>query len=143
MVTRAEIVAEARAWIGTPFHAQGHVKGIGCDCAGLIRGVAMAKSLVDPNEMTAPYSQQPFHYQMSALCAKFMTPIAIKDAQPGDVLEIQFLQEPQHLAILAPYPGGGMSIIHALTLKKKVVEHRLDSRWQKRCKAAYQMPGVA
>ena len=38
-VTRAAIVAEARSWIGTPYRHQGSLKGAGCDCLGLIRGV--------------------------------------------------------------------------------------------------------
>jgi hypothetical protein len=33
------IVAEARSWIGTPYHHQASVKHVGCDCLGLVRGV--------------------------------------------------------------------------------------------------------
>lgn len=36
---RDRIVAEARAWIGTPYRHQASLKGVGCDCLGLIRGV--------------------------------------------------------------------------------------------------------
>ncbi len=35
----ALIVAEARSWIGTPYHHQASLKGVGCDCLGLLRGV--------------------------------------------------------------------------------------------------------
>lgn len=42
---RAAIVAEARTWLGTPFHEQASVKGVGCDCLGLIMGVAAALGL--------------------------------------------------------------------------------------------------
>lgn len=38
-VTGAEIVACARGWIGTPFRHQAAVRGAGCDCLGLVRGV--------------------------------------------------------------------------------------------------------
>ena len=38
-LTRAAIVAEARAWIGTRYRHQASVKGVGCDCLGLVRGV--------------------------------------------------------------------------------------------------------
>ncbi len=37
---RGALVAAARGWLGTPFHHQASVKGVGCDCVGLIRGVA-------------------------------------------------------------------------------------------------------
>ncbi|MFL5163197.1 MAG: peptidase P60, partial [Microvirga sp.] len=33
------ILAEARSWIGTPYRHQASLKGIGCDCLGLLRGV--------------------------------------------------------------------------------------------------------
>ena len=38
-LTRTAIVEEARAWIGTPYRHQASLKGVGCDCLGLIRGV--------------------------------------------------------------------------------------------------------
>ena len=36
---RAAIVAAARSWIGTPYRHQASLKGVGCDCLGLLRGV--------------------------------------------------------------------------------------------------------
>jgi NlpC/P60 family putative phage cell wall peptidase len=39
MASRDEIVAAARAWIGTPYRHQGALKGVGCDCLGLLIGV--------------------------------------------------------------------------------------------------------
>jgi NlpC/P60 family putative phage cell wall peptidase len=39
MITREEIVAEGRRWIGTPYHHQASTIGIGSDCLGLIRGI--------------------------------------------------------------------------------------------------------
>jgi NlpC/P60 family putative phage cell wall peptidase len=35
----AAIVAEALAWLGTPYRHQGCTKQVGCDCLGLVRGV--------------------------------------------------------------------------------------------------------
>ena len=39
MVTREAIVTAARGWLGTPYHHQASVKGVGSDCLGLIRGI--------------------------------------------------------------------------------------------------------
>src|SRR3954451_5564191 len=39
VITRTAIVAEARAWIGTRYRHQASLKGVGCDCLGLVRGV--------------------------------------------------------------------------------------------------------
>ena len=36
---RRDVVAAARAWIGTPYRHQASAKGVGCDCLGLVRGV--------------------------------------------------------------------------------------------------------
>ena len=33
------VIAAARGWLGTPYHDQASVKGVGCDCLGLVRGV--------------------------------------------------------------------------------------------------------
>lgn len=38
-MTAAPIVAEALTWLGTPYRHQASVKGVGCDCLGLVRGV--------------------------------------------------------------------------------------------------------
>lgn len=37
--TAAMIVAEAVGWIGTPYRHQAGLKGVGCDCIGLVLGV--------------------------------------------------------------------------------------------------------
>jgi cell wall-associated NlpC family hydrolase len=39
---RAQVIAEARSWIGTPYkHLAGAqpLKGVACDCVGLLRAV--------------------------------------------------------------------------------------------------------
>lgn len=49
------VVAEALAWIGTPYRHQGSRKGVGCDCLGLVRGVWRAVHGQEP-ELPGPYS---------------------------------------------------------------------------------------
>ncbi len=34
-----EIITAARGWIGTPYCHQASLRGVGCDCLGLLRGV--------------------------------------------------------------------------------------------------------
>jgi cell wall-associated NlpC family hydrolase len=41
-MTAAEIIAAARACLGTPFRHQGRLPGIGLDCAGVALHVAQA-----------------------------------------------------------------------------------------------------
>ncbi len=54
-LTRAAAVAAARAWIGTPYHHQAALRGAGCDCLGLVRGIYRDLHGYDP-EVPQPYS---------------------------------------------------------------------------------------
>jgi NlpC/P60 family putative phage cell wall peptidase len=51
----ARIVAEALEWVGTPYRHQGSLKGVGCDCLGLVRGVWRAVYGKEP-EAPGPYA---------------------------------------------------------------------------------------
>ena len=35
----ARVISAARSWLGTPYHDQASLRGVGCDCLGLARGV--------------------------------------------------------------------------------------------------------
>ena len=37
--TAEHVVRVARGWIGTPYHHQASLRGVGTDCLGLVRGV--------------------------------------------------------------------------------------------------------
>ena len=49
------IVAEARSWIGTPYRHQASLRGVGCDCLGLLRGVWREVMGAEP-ELPPPYA---------------------------------------------------------------------------------------
>jgi hypothetical protein len=53
-MTPDRIIAEARSWIGTPYRHQASLKGVGCDCLGLLRGVWRAVMGAEPE--TPPYA---------------------------------------------------------------------------------------
>ena len=46
------VIAAARAWLGTPYHDQASLKGVGCDCLGLARGVW--REVVGPEPFPIP-----------------------------------------------------------------------------------------
>ncbi len=50
MSAGAAIVAAARGWLGTPYRHQGALKGVGCDCLGLLRGVWREVVGAEPEE---------------------------------------------------------------------------------------------
>ncbi len=55
LADREKVIAEARTWIGTPYHTNARVKGAGCDCATLLFMVYHACGLV-PDEDTGIFS---------------------------------------------------------------------------------------
>ncbi len=140
MTTREEVVATARAWIGTPFREQCHMRGEGADCVGYIRGVA--DEIGDlPAGFNIVYKQAPDRRRMQRECDKVLRPVLVEQMQPGDVVLIQTVKEPHHMGILVDYRDG-FGIVHALKARGKVVEHRLDSKWRKSIVAAYSYPSV-
>ena len=48
----AAVISAARGWLGTPYHDQASVLGVGCDCLGLVRGVW--RELYGPEPMPIP-----------------------------------------------------------------------------------------
>jgi len=141
-VTRSQVVAAARAWLGTPFHHQACSLGLGVDCDHLVIGVARQLGLVAPTFDVPAYSRQP-DGTMMPLCQAYMTQIAAQDAQPGDVMVFAPDRDPQHMGILGDYRHGGLSIIHASAKAGRVIETRLMFSRAFRFVAAFALPGVA
>src|SRR4051795_10765937 len=81
------IITEARTWIGTPYRHQASLKGVGCDCLGLLRGVWRAVVGAEP-EAAPPYAPDWAEAGGSEalLAAARRHLIAIDDWEPGDVL---------------------------------------------------------
>lgn len=137
-MTGPEIAALARTWLGTPFRHQGR-GAAGLDCVGLVLVVAQRLGLfadLDPRD----YGRIPDGQTLAAGCARHLAPAPQPAA--GDVLLLRFAAAPQHLAIAGDYPHGGLSIIHAWAVARRVVEHRLDALWSARIVSAWRFPGV-
>src|SRR5262249_12855861 len=105
LVSRAALVAEARAWIGTPYRHQASAKGAGCDCLGLVRGVWRALYGCEP-EMAPPYTPDwaEAHGEETLLDAarRHLAQIEVAAAGPGDVLLFRMRADApmKHAAIL-------------------------------------------
>ena len=134
MTTGQDVVAEARTWIGTPFQHQGRVKGRAVDCAGLVVGVA--HSLGFEIADMAGYARQPFGNLLKAICEA--QGVKVDTPQPGDILLMRFVREPQHLAVHAVD-----TIIHSYQRAGKVTEHRMDNVWRDRIVAVYRFKELA
>ncbi len=140
MVTRAQVVAEARGWLGTPFEHQGRVQGAGVDCIGLLIGVAQSLGLTQFD--VTGYARAPSDGLLQGGCREHLQPVQLASAQPGDVLLMRFKREPQHVGLVADYVHGGLSVIHSYQGAGGVVEHRLDALWLRRVVSVWRIPGV-
>lgn len=138
----ADVVAEARTWLGTPYQHQASLKGIACDCAGLILGIARALELLPDKDFRAPefagYGREPSPLMMLKACDRFLDRTARFGL--GDVLVMRFEKDPQHLAIVSQVDP--FYIIHSHAMVFKVTEHRLDEKWASRLVRAYRFRGV-
>jgi NlpC/P60 family putative phage cell wall peptidase len=141
-VTREMVVAEARRWLDTPFLHQGRVRGRGCDCAGLLVGVARSLGY-DPIDLKA-YSTIPDSAMLVQIMNRQVIRVPVEEAGPGDLVLMSF-SEPQHYGILTPasddLPNGG--VIHAYNKgKRRVVETGLNERMRRMIRYAWRLPGV-
>lgn len=138
-IERAKIVAAARGWLGTPFHHQGRLKGVGVDCAGVIVSVARELDIGDVD--IRGYGHRPDSRELEQLCHEHMTPVSLARSGPGDVLLIMIDGAPQHLAFRTEI-NGDRGMLHSYAPARKVVEHRIDQEWVGRIVSAFVLPGV-
>lgn len=116
----------------------------GCDCIGLIIGVATELNIICKGRALADvdnlnYSRKPDGASLKAALDEYLIPIPSAEAVVGDVLLLRINKEPQHVAFLGDYEGDGLSLIHAYIQARGVVEHVFDDYWQERLVEAYRL----
>jgi NlpC/P60 family putative phage cell wall peptidase len=85
----ARIVAEALEWVGTPYRHQGALKGVGCDCLGLVRGVWQAvygEEPERPGPYAADWAEATGEDRLLAAASRHCTAKPKEAAVPGDLL---------------------------------------------------------
>lgn len=140
---RQAIIDESLSWVGTPYHAQAHLKGIGVDCIGLIIGVAKAVGVLAPTYRPPIYSQEWHWHSNEELLQETLTLmqcpcLPVGQHQPGDMLVFQYGRVSSHVGIVLP---EGL-LVHAVRDDGRVVAQRLTEALQGRLRAAYAFPGV-
>ncbi len=136
MTTVAELVAEARSWVGVPWHHQGRSRA-GVDCVGLIECVLAATAGLPPGYRTPRnYSRLSIDDSLIEHLDRWCDRV---ECAPGAVLVFRFRAgRARHVALLA-----GETIIHALTTARQVVEQRYGEPWVRQTIGAWSLPGVA
>jgi NlpC/P60 family putative phage cell wall peptidase len=141
-ITRAALVAEARSWIGTPYQHQASLKGVGCDCLGLVRGVWRGCVGAEP-ELAPPYAPdwaEAGHRETLAEAAqRHLAPSAFDRIAAGDVL--LFRWRAVHIAKHAAIATGEGTMVHAHD-GAAVCEVAFSPWWRRRLAYAFSFPGV-
>ncbi len=137
------ICTVARQWLGTPFHRHGRSKQIGCDCLGLIIGVAAELDLKTRyGQPLVDLDRNNYHliHDGTILLQELNNHLtACQQPGIGQLALLSFDNNPQHLAIIVDYPHAGeLAIIHAHMSARKVVEHRLDLELRKTLISTYE-----
>jgi cell wall-associated NlpC family hydrolase len=137
MVERSKVVAEARAWTGTPWRKAGAQKGVGSNCLGFIAGVTRECGLGALWALYEPYQGLAAPDAPRALLQALLgalRPVPVPSVRPADVLLFDFGGGMRHVGLVTD-PGF---MVHCHQTKGGVVEVRC--LWKPR--RAFSLPGV-
>lgn len=143
MTLDAAAVRIARSWLGTPYRHQASVRGAGCDCLGLVRGVWRGLYGNEP-EPIPPYSAdwgEPDGQEalwQAAVRRLIARPVATN--MVGSVLLFRMRDGAiaKHLGIQSVI-GPEPAFIHAYD-RHGVVESPLSEPWRRRVVARFAFP---
>ena len=151
---RSAIVAETRTWIGTPYRHQASLKGVGCDCLGLVRGVWRAVIGAEP-ERAPPYApgwaEAASGEPLMEAAARHLIAVPLAPSHPspasggglgwgpGDVLLFRWRKHmpAKHAAIVT----AQNLMVHAHD-GAAVAEVAIAPWWRRRLAYAFRFPGV-
>ncbi|XWN33731.1 MAG: peptidase P60 [Devosia sp.] len=137
----ADVVAAARAWVGTPYRHRASKKGVGSDCVGVVRGVW--RELVGPERVALPAYAPNWaeaggeELLLTALSQLF---VPIQKVSQGAVLVFRWRR-----GVPAKHTGIAVSedrFIHAYDGAGQVVEGPLVPFWRRRIVGVFAFPGV-
>ena len=135
-----EIVAAARGWIGTPYVHGAAMRGAGCDCLGLIRGLRAELGGAVPGVMPAypaDWALRGTAEVLARVLPDWLPPAGPEG--PGQVLLFRLRPgaPAAHLGILTQ-AGAEARFIHAYD-RHGVVESPLAAAWARRLVARYEL----
>lgn len=135
-MTRADIVSAARAYLGVRYVHQGRSTA-GMDCLGLLICVGRDLGFLPHDYDRQDYTHQPSAPVLLAGMTDRLQPIALAEAQPGDILVLASAGQPVHVGI-----KSDVGIVHAYGPAGRVVEHGLRAQFATAVRHAFRVPGV-
>lgn len=148
-VTRADIIREARGFLGTPFVHQARKPGVGLDCMGVLMEAGRQAGL--PVQDFTRYSRQPNPNVLLYHFRRNFDEIPVEAAGPGDVLLFWWRQTrrlgrlPQHGGLIVDRVGApqGLGLLHSHEDSGKVLEVDLEATWRPRILSAWSYKGIS
>ena len=134
------VVAEARAWIGTPYHHQASLRGVGCDCLGLLRGIWRAVYGAEPEappSYTPTWAEDRGEETLRDAARRHLVEIPLAATAPGDVWLFRWRPTltAKHCGVISA-PGR---LIHAYD-GHAVTESWIPDPWRRRAAFAFRFP---
>lgn len=141
---RARALTEARRWLGTPYRHQASLRGVACDCLGLVRGVW--RELYGPEPEAVPayspdWAERGGEEILLAAARRRLIELPLELARPGDVLLFRMSASApaKHCGVLSALDGPAPQLIHAYW-GRAVVESWMGDWWLRRRVAAFTWP---
>lgn len=137
---RQHIVAAARGWTGTPYRHQASLKGVGCDCLGLLRGVwheVTGRALPPLPAYTPDWAEAARRETFAEGARRHLAEVAPAAAREGDLVLFRWRAHlpAKHAAILT----SRTAMIHAQE-GAGVAEVPLTDWWRRRIAYAFAFP---
>ena len=134
------VIAAARGWLGTPYHDQASVQGVGCDCLGLVRGVW--RELHGPEPVPIPpysrdWGETGPREALAEAARSVMVEVPTSAVMPGALLLFRMRTGAvaKHCGIVT----APDRFVHAYE-RSGVVEVPLDQAWRRRIAFAFLFP---
>jgi cell wall-associated NlpC family hydrolase len=120
MDERAAVIAEARTWLGTPWHHAARVKRAGVDCGQLLAAIFEACGLIEPEEIAAYPKDFHLHSNEEMFLGYVERHFKHIDAPalPGDLALWRYGHVISHAGIVIEWPN----VLHAYYVRGAVVE---------------------
>ncbi|MEP1931249.1 MAG: peptidase P60 [Roseibium sp.] len=143
---RDNVLSEARGWLGTPYQHQASLKGVGCDCLGLLRGVWRAFYGDEPKtapDYSSDWAETGGQENLLTAGRRWLVERAKEVAEPGDVLVFRWRDgsPAKHVGILSAPITAAPHIIHAYE-RVGVIESPLVPAWQRRIATVFSFPEI-
>lgn len=135
MTWRERVVAEARTWVGTPYHHCADIKGAGVDCAMILVRIYCGLGLA-PEFDPRPYAPQWFLHRSEEIYLNWIKKycVQVERGLPGDIALYRLGRCAAHGAIIvdddymihAYLPAGKVELCER---RKPLMHGQLDSIW--------------